>query len=45
MIREFISGRRKIAKYKKLWKNQRNKAKRYRKLCSKLRKRLESYDK
>ena len=41
MIKEFITGRRKIAKYKKLWKNQKNKAKRYRRLCQKLRKKLE----
>ena len=42
MFREFLNGRRKIRKYKKLWKNQKNKAKRYRRLCAKLRKQLET---
>lgn len=40
MFKDFISGRRKIAKYKRLWKNQKNKAKRYRRLCAKLRREL-----
>jgi hypothetical protein len=41
MFKDFITGRRKIAKYKKLWKNQKNKAKRYKRLCNKLRNKLE----
>ena len=40
MIKEFITGRRKIAKYKKLWKNQKNRAKRLSKANNKLRKEL-----
>lgn len=40
MFKDFINGRRKIAKYKKLWKNQKNKAKRYKRLCNELRRKL-----